>query len=198
MSRQLKYNHCVQCVDHSLKLQISELKIKKITSKYEELLKENKRLKAHIKYLVGKESVTSQRMEKDRCQICKCEWTTNEKHLCMDVKEVACEYCSSSFETTMQLCEHLKMANHTEVIYECERCPMVFSTATLLTFHRESKQTHPETMPDSNMHQSQTRIVNLDIDVSLTDKSNVTIKFHKLYIDFNLNFIHCSFCVCNV
>lgn len=170
--RQFNSGHCLQCADHSLKLQISHEKNEKIRAKYEELWKENRRLKAHIKYLDQRLSAVSKQIKKERCQICNIDFAQDEAHLCMDVKDITCEYCSSSFKTTIELCEHLNSAKHIESIYECDKCSMVFSTATLLTFHKDSKLTHTQTRPDSSPSQRQTQTTNLDMDVPLTDKSN--------------------------
>lgn len=138
-------------------------------TRYEGLLRENRRLKAYIKYLKERGLTTDKQMKTGRCHICNVELALGEKHLCMDVKVVTCEYCSRPFKTTFDLCEHLQVAKHIETIYECDECPMVFSAATLLAFHRQSGQTHKQIQ---NPSQEQTQIVDLDMDVPLTDKSN--------------------------
>lgn len=147
-------------------------KNEEIIEKYKELLKENRRLKAHIKYLNEKVLKSSQ-MERKCCKICNNELAPDQfqNHLCADVNGITCEYCTSSFKSTIELCEHLKVTKHTEVIYECDKCPMVFSTATLLTFHQESKLTHTEIVQDVQNEKSETETIN-NMDVSLADKSN--------------------------
>lgn len=126
-------------------------------------------------------------MERECCEICNNELAPDrfQTHLCVDLNEITCEYCTSSFKSTIELCEHLKVAKHTEVIYECDKCPMIFSTATLLTFHQTSKLTHTEIIPDFQNSKSETETINIDMDVSLADKSNSIRKIYKFYI---LNF----------
>lgn len=145
--------------------------------KLRQMSNENKRLKAQIKYSDSR--ATGKQVQWERCQICNTKLAPNKPHLCMDVKDIACEYCSSSFKTTVELCKHLEVAKHIETIYECDKCPTVFSTATLLTFHRQSKLAHTQTMPDFSIIQDQTQSNNHDIDVPLTDRSKFNKQFCK-------------------
>lgn len=146
----MKSNYCLQCVEY-----ITENE--KIQEKCEELTKENRRLKAQIRYLTSKGNNTQKKVEREHCQICDVFLKSDElrQHLCMDQKEIVCEYCPASVKSTIDLCNHLTEANHMEMnIYRCDRCSMGFLSAILLEFHQ---LTHGET-------------INNDMDVPLTDK----------------------------
>lgn len=72
-------NYCLRCVEYSQKHE-------KIQKTCEQLLKENKRLKAQIKYLSEKEVGMQNIAGKANCQFCKKLLEPDElkKHLCMD------------------------------------------------------------------------------------------------------------------
>lgn len=152
-------------------------KNEEIIEKYKKLLEENRKLKAHIKYLNKNVLDISTTLERKCCQICNVNLAPDQfqTHLCVDVSEITCEYCKSSFKATIELCEHLKVAKHTEMIYECDKCPMVFSTATLLRFHQESKLIHTEINRDAPNAKIGTETINI---FSAYKSNKQNYKFH--------------------
>lgn len=88
------------------------------------------------------------RMEcNENCKICMKTLTQQElnTHICIDLHEVKCEYCSHSFESINGLWNHItNSADHNDIkSYRCSTCMKIFPAAVFLMCHRnvEHKKT---------------------------------------------------------
>lgn len=83
------------------------------------------------------------------------------RHLCMNFFQINCQYCPTSFKSTIDLQNHLNKANHVGMhLYKCGYCKMIFCTKSLLEFHQNSEFTHKE---NRDAHESNVAVINCNV-----------------------------------
>lgn len=157
-----QHNYCVRCIQNNVDLQKVQAKYTNLQEKYEKLMKENQLLRAQFRNFAVKFGKETQEAvnETKSCDICSAMLTSEQlkHHLCIDQKAFSCDYCSSTFKSTIEFSEHL--ASHSELEYhKCNNCYIAFPTAQLLKLHENSKLAHPIAFMD-------------DLDESVMDKRN--------------------------
>lgn len=141
----------MRCIDLGIKLNIMEQKNEMITKKYEDIREELRRLKRSLNYHQEKNKNFSNNRNKKRCEVCFEKSLDLHQHICLDQPEVICEYCSTSFKSTLDLGFHLIDVQHPETqLYKCDECTMGYSAALLLKFHQSSQRTHTRMTPNAS------------------------------------------------
>lgn len=107
-------------------------------------MEENRLLRSQLDDPLVKQTTTF-------CGICQAELTQIEfnQHVCIHQRPISCEYCSASFQSTIELRLHFSEAKHSNItFYQCDKCEKSFPTSLLLQFHLSSQQNHPSIQPE--------------------------------------------------
>lgn len=81
-----------------------------------------------------------------KCEICDEMLTSNElnQHICDMGSSIDCEYCSSSFNATAKLLQHLENEHDDKTLYRCKKCHRFFATERLRDLHEERHKDQPK------------------------------------------------------
>lgn len=138
------FRKCIKCSEYSTKLSLSCKRNKRLNKRCEELEIENRKLRSRLKSYTDNYGDFIQKIKKERCTVCLRMTIEIDKHLCITtngIKEVTCEYCTASFQSTIDFGVHLTKANHTEMkLYKCDCCTLGFPAEILLNFHKETQK----------------------------------------------------------
>lgn len=144
---------CTECIIQDARLMTLRVKRGQIQQQLIELEKENEMLKSQLNpkaianepiHVPISEDIPPEHDE--NCKICSATLTQHElsTHMCIDLDEVSCEYCSQPFESTMDLWHHLidSAVHHDKKWHRCSICLNSFPAAVLLKCHKDVK--HPQ------------------------------------------------------
>lgn len=137
---------CRECIINETKLLGLKKKNDDIRKQYVELEKENESLKSqlamHISTMIDTNDDISSGCN-ENCNICFATLTSHElcTHICIDLDEVTCEYCSETFKSINDLWNHLTNAtiHDNAKSYQCDNCTKSFSAAILLKCHESTE-----------------------------------------------------------
>lgn len=153
---------CTDCISLEPKIMVLKMKNDQVRKQLIELEEENKMLKMQLNIYTSEPIETSDNIpafeSDEKCKICSVTLTEHEQstHICINLDEVTCEYCSvpMSFRSINRLCDHLTNSSihNNEKIYQCNKCPKNFLAAVLLKCHQcvEHPKSYPQLSSKSN------------------------------------------------
>lgn len=139
---------CTDCIVHEAKVLGLKIRNDQIRKQYYELEKENEMLKSQLNVQIPTTVESNDEIPtecNENCKICFATLTQHEfsTHICIDLDEITCEYCSESFKSINDLWNHLidSVIHNNMTLHQCNRCTENFPAAVLLKCHENVE--HP-------------------------------------------------------